>query len=55
MTDRKRVDLPPRRMVVEVDIRVPDSHHSPRRRSSQNFQKAVADAVRRELQRTRRI
>lgn len=52
--NRKVIDLPTRRLVVELDIRVPDSSNAPRGKGRNEFDKAVAEAVRRELQRTER-
>lgn len=54
MAEQKVIHLPTRRLVVELDIRVPNSNHSPRGKGREAFDRAVADAVKRELARTRR-
>lgn len=55
MADRKTIQLPTRKLTVELNIKLPGQSIGPRGSGRETFDRAVADAVRRELQRTRRI
>lgn len=54
MAEREVIHLPTRRLRVELDIHVPNSTNPRPGSDKGEFRRAVAHAVREELQRTRR-